>query len=81
MGEQITLQLPECGFSIKPCDIVRLGRFDHEVWRVGYGWYAWGGNRPTCGWFLTGVTTQNVKPLQLTDLDDIYLIENTKMSE
>lgn len=29
-----------------------------------------------CGWYLTNLESSDIKPLQLTDLDDIYLIEN-----
>jgi len=41
-----------------------------------FGWYAWGGNRKTCGWHLINMSDQTVKPLYDTDLDDIYLIKN-----
>lgn len=43
---------------------------------MSYGWYTWGGNRPVCGWYLTNIESSDIKPLQLTDLDDIYVIEN-----
>jgi len=69
------IQVPETSLSIRAGDIVKLGRFDAARWRVEYGWYTWGGNRPFCGWYLTNVDTLDVKPLQKTDLDDIYVIE------
>lgn len=55
---------------------VRLGRFRLDIWMVNHGWYSWGGNRQVCGWYLTNIDTSEVKPLQLTDLDDIYIVEN-----
>ena len=69
------IQVPETSLSIQAGYIVKLGRFDAARWKVGYGWYTWGGNRPFCGWYLTNVDTMDVKPLQRTDLDDIYVIE------
>ncbi len=70
------LQVPDCGCCIKPGNIVKLGRFDRERWKVANGWYTWGGNRPVCGWYLINVKSKLIKPLQLTDLDDIYVIES-----
>jgi len=69
-----TLYIPNCSKCIHPGDTVRLHRFEGEDWIVGYGWYTFGGNRPFCGWFLSNKTGQ-VKPLQLPDLDDIYVIK------
>lgn len=74
MGDNLFLNIPNSREIIKPGNIVRLGRFSDSDWVVNYGWYEFGGNRPVCGWYLTkdgGVTT---KPLQLPDLDDIYVI-------
>lgn len=71
------LEFPNCNRYLHPGDRVKLGRFETTVWEVGFGWYSWGGNRPVCGWFLTDVCQPaKVKPLQLTDLDDIYMIEH-----
>lgn len=69
------LELPDCNCCIHSGQIVKLGRFSHERWRVGYGWYSWGGNREVCGWYLSNQKTLDIKPFQKTDLDDIYLIE------
>ena len=69
------IQVPDCQFNLTDGNIVKLGRFDDRRWRLGYGWYTWGGNRPFCGWYLTDVDTLEVKPLQKPDLDDIYIIE------
>ena len=70
------LNVPEFEIVLTEGDTVRLGRFDTGTWLVHYGWYAWGGNRPVCGWFLSNTLTQGVKPLQYTDLEDIYIIES-----
>lgn len=53
---------------------VRLSRFSQDVWVVSYGWYAWGNNRRTLGWYFFNTSGQ-IKPLQETDLYDIYCIE------
>ncbi len=83
MNECICLHVPNTNICLRPGSRVKLGRFDSTYWEVSYGWYTWGGNRPVCGWYLinddiTAKSTTHtcVKPLQLTDLDDIYLIEN-----
>ena len=61
---------------IQPGDIIKLSRFDDTFWQVQNGWYAWGGNRPVCGWYVVSKDDCKViKPLQLPDLDDIILIE------
>lgn len=70
------LNVPEFDIVLTEGDTVKLGRFSAEEWYVHYGWYAWGGNRPVCGWYLSNKLTQAVKPLQYTDLEDIYLIES-----
>ena len=68
------LNVPNSDSIIKPGDIVRLGRFSDKDWTVCFGWYSFGGNRPVCGWYLTSDGGLVTKPLQLPDLDDIYLI-------
>lgn len=70
------LVIPNAGITIKPGDTIRLGRFDRKEWLVGFGWYGYGGNRPVCGWYLTDKMSKEVKPIQLPDLDDIYLVES-----
>ena len=70
------LVIPEYDITIHPGDIIQIGRFQRTKWIVGYGWYSWGGNRPVCGWYLTLKSNpKTIKPLQLPDLDDIYMIE------
>ncbi len=70
------IQIPDCNCCIKPGLNVKLGRFQPVYWIVGYGWYSWGGNRPICGWYLIRCTDNIIKPLQRTDLDDIYVVED-----
>lgn len=73
-NDDIFLNIPNSKEIIKPGNIVRLGRFSNDDWAVHYGWYEFGGNRPVCGWYLTKDGGLATKPLQLPDLDDIYLI-------
>lgn len=73
---QNCLELPDSNLHIIPGCQVKLGRFDTTIWSVAYGWYTWGGNRPVCGWYLYNTYLSKIKPLQETDLDDIYLIES-----
>lgn len=69
------ISVPDIDLCLKSGDIIKLGRFEYEQWQVLYGWYTWGGNRAVCGWYLVRCSDKMVKPLQLTDLDDIYMIE------
>lgn len=70
------LNIPEHNICLHPGDTVKLCRFSQTFWVVGYGWYSFGGNRPVCGWYLTDKNNPDtVKPLQLPDTDDIYLVE------
>lgn len=79
MCGRITLQIPNTEIYLVPGCLVKLGRFDNDRWYVKYGWYTWGGNRPVCGWYLEDKCNKDtIKPLQLTDLDDIYILENSK---
>lgn len=75
----MNIPLPNSCYSLTPGCKVQLGRFDKLRWVVNHGWYTWGGNRPVCGWYLTSENIDNsgkgtVKPLQLPDLDDIYVL-------
>lgn len=71
----LCIEVPNANISIRPGNKVKLGKFESELWKVCYGWYAWGGNRPVCGWYLVSENNGNIKPLQKPDLDDIYIIE------
>lgn len=72
----LILEIPEFNITLTPGCRVKLGRFDVITWILSYGWYTWGGNREVCGWYLTNIdNVMDLKPLQKTDLDDIYLIE------
>ena len=72
----LTLQIPEFRITIRPGSKVKLSRFDSIMWVMSHGWYTWGGNRPFCGWYMYNLEDPtDVRPLQKTDLDDIYLLE------
>ena len=70
------IMIPNTQTAIYPGDIIKLNRFDDEEWVVGCGWYSCNGNRPTNGWYLTSkALAGKIKPLNQSDLNDIYLIE------
>lgn len=69
------LIIPGTNQVIRPGYKIKLGRFENTVWTVGFGWYSTGGNRPCCGWYLTSEYDKVTKPLQITDLDDVYLVD------
>lgn len=68
--------LPDINATLTSGSRIKLGRFSSRIWTVLYGWYSWGGNRKTCGWYLVSEPGHQIKPLQDADLDDIYLIEH-----
>ena len=70
----MVLNVPNTNIDLHPGDIIRIGRFSEINYEVQYGWYTWGGNRPVCGWSLRDLSTGDVKPLQLIDLTDMYMI-------
>ena len=71
------LEIPNSACQIPENAIVRLSRFDSEDWRLLHGWYTWGGNRPFCGWYLVSLADpKKVKPVQLSDVYDIYMISS-----
>lgn len=71
-----SLNLPNHTSKIVPGNIIRLGRFQYDNWKVNYGWYTSGGNREICGWYLTSNSYPGInKPLQKTDLYDIYFVK------
>lgn len=72
----ISIELNRLNIKLRPGVVVQLSRFDDTRWIVHYGWYTWGGNRAVCGWYLAQMRCPNkIKPLQMTDLKDIYLVE------
>ena len=75
MIENLSLDIPNTELVIRPGNEVKLGRFSTDSWTVRYGWYSFGGNRPVCGWYLEQGDGLTIKPLQLPDLNDIYLIQ------
>lgn len=61
---------------IYPGNVVILGRFSTIRWNVCYGWFSYEGNRRICGWYLSQVNYPSIiKPIQETDLYDIYKVE------
>lgn len=70
------LPIPHTDIYLYPGCKVKLGRFEEQVWIVNFGWFSYSGNRPFCGWFLVAEDGSETKPLQLPDLDDIYMIEH-----
>lgn len=76
MCSKLQIAIPHTNEFIRPGYRIRIGRFSNVQWLVLHDWYTWGGNRPVCGWYLVNVQDPNqIKPLQLTDLDDCYLVE------
>lgn len=70
------LTLPDGSNKILEGYIVQLSRFSNTKWEVKFGWIAFGGNRKFCMWYLQNVDNPaETKPLQDTDLYDIYFIE------
>lgn len=75
MDKILNLQVPKLGLTLYPGAIIKLNRFQTETWRLCHGWYEYGENRAVCGWYLLGDSPEHhIRPLQLTDLDDIYLV-------
>ncbi len=79
----LRLNIPDTNVYLFPGDIVKLGRFETHPWEVCHGWYSFGGNRPFCGWYLkSDIDGEYIeKPIQLTDLEDIYLIKKAPGKE
>lgn len=72
---ELGLNIPNTREYLYAGDIVRLGRFSSKEWKVNFGWYSFGGNRSVCGWYLESDEGLTIKPIQLPDLDDIYVIK------
>lgn len=71
----VAIEVKPLGIELRPGDMVQLGRFASERWRVGFGWFSFGGNRRICGWYVQSEDdATKVKPVQETDLMDIYLV-------
>ena len=63
--------------QLVPGNVVKLGRFEDTFWIINYGWYSCGGNRSVCGWYMISKgPNPTVKPIHITDLEDIYLVES-----
>lgn len=73
--DNIKLPIPALGIELEPGNKIKLGRFCTAQWIVQYGWYSIEGDRPVCGWYLTdALTAGKIKPLHLSDLDDINIV-------
>lgn len=79
----LELNIPNTNVYLVPGDIVKLHRFDAQTWELDHGWYSFGGNRPFCGWFMkSNIDGEYIeKPVQMTDLDDIYLVKKSTRKE
>lgn len=76
------LKSPNSKLTVRPGNIVKLNRFADEAWIVNLGWFSYLGNRPMNGWYLVSATNKDkIKPLNLSDLDDIYIIEPGEVKE
>lgn len=73
-ASNLHIDVPGTNMCLVPGCTVKLGRFEQDIWLVQFGWYSFGGNRPVCGWYLSKDNGLVIKPLQLPDLDDIYMI-------
>lgn len=70
------LELPNKSLYIYPGNIITLGRFETEKWRVCFGWFSYDGNRKICGWYLQNLMNPcKFKPIQETDLFDVFVVE------
>ena len=71
------LKIPDNDVCIYPGDVVILGRFSTIRWKVKFGWFSYEGNRKICGWYLVKLDDcHTVKPIQETDLYDIYTVQS-----
>lgn len=69
----LCLKDPNSDRVLYPGDIINLSRFDMTSWKVNYGWYEYGGNRPFCGWYLTNLNNlSEIELFLLNDFDDVY---------
>ena len=74
--ENVMIEIPDTEMVLTPGCKIRIGRFSTEMWVLHHGWYAWGGNRPQCGWFMSNLDNPVlIKPLYKTDLSEIYFVE------
>ena len=70
------LQIPNTDIYLFPGCKVKIGRFSAESWTIHFGWFSFGGNRPFCGWYMiSDDNPECIRPVQLPDLTDIYLIK------
>lgn len=69
------LHVENLGIDLMPGSIIQMGRFDSERWEVHCGWFSFSGNRKINGWYVQSLSDPTkLKPIQETDLHDIYLV-------
>ena len=77
MNNTEVLKVPDLGIELRHGDIIRLGQFKTREWKVGFGWYKFGGNREISGWYITSTDAeQEVRPIQKVDLLDIVMVSH-----
>lgn len=73
------LKNPYTSNQLYPGNIIKLNRFKDTLWILRYGWFSYNSNRLICGWYLVDKNDKdNIKPFQLNDFDDIYLVEDSR---
>ena len=66
---------PYTGKTLYPDTLIKLNRFPNIVWILKYGWYPFDIDNLVCGWYLMQENDHKIiRPLQINDFDDIYLI-------
>lgn len=78
----MAIQLPQADITLHCGDLIYLGEYGNIPWVLEYGWYEYGGNRETCGWYIvpqclpdsmtSHVTFPKLRPLFKSDLCDIF---------
>lgn len=72
----LELIAPNIPITLHAGDVIKLNRFEDERWTVCCGWFSYGGNKPMNGWYLVSKDKSNrIKPINLSDMDDIYLVD------
>lgn len=77
MYDNMQLKIPNTCLTLRPGNIIKIGRFSSIRWVVNYGWFQFDNNRAISGWYLINCNDNfAVKPLTDADIVDIYLIES-----
>lgn len=70
------IKIPESCEYICVGDVIKLGRFDSDMWRVEFGWFNFDDNRSMYGCYLKNIRSNRTKPLFENDLLDVYMISH-----